>query len=396
MESYRYTAAHDGVIRSGTLQQRHDQQVFGNRIDLSWDGTLAGRPTQWTTGLDASYNRQTRFPQSIAGDVDTVPIDAQTPGSFFDVPGTFAQHLPGVTNRVRTLAFSLENMTRLSDRLGLLTGLRHESIDLAVQNHRTPSATSPARWSTDYAPTTGRIGLTLDISDAVTAYAQTSTAADPPAGILSTAGFSVLRDFDLSRGRQFEAGAKFDIADGRGTATLAAYRIVRDNLAITDPDNPGQTLPAGQQSARGVEATFDIAATDALRVQGNIGWVDATLDDFVENVGGVPISRAGNRPTNTPARVGNLWLDYALSSRWSLGVDLRAVSAREANAANTLQTAGYALWGASLRWQPSDTLTLTARGRNLADRDYVLHAIGANMVYLGEPRSVELETRFEF
>lgn len=396
VESYRYTAALDGVIRSGTLQQRHDQQVVGNRLDLSWDGTLAGLPTQWTTGLDASYNRQTRFPQSIGGDVDTVPIGAQTPGSFFDIPGTFAHHVPGVTNRIRTLAFSLENMTRLSDRIGLLTGLRHERIKLAVQNHRTPTAVSPARWDTDYAPTTGRIGLTLDVSDNATVYTQFSTAADPPAGILSTAGFSVLRDFDLSRGRQVELGSKLDFADGRGAATLAAFRIVRDNLAIADPDNPGQTVPVGQQSARGVEATVDFRPIDALRVQANMGWVDATLDDFVENVGGVPISRAGNRPTNTPARVGNVWLDYALSPQWSMGVDLRGVAAREVNAANTLQTAGYALWGASLRWQPNDTLTLTARGRNLADREYVLHAIGANMVYLGEPRSVELEMRVGF
>ena len=54
VESYRLTADNDGVIRSGTLLQRHDQQVYGNRLEWSHDGALFGLPTQWATGLDVS------------------------------------------------------------------------------------------------------------------------------------------------------------------------------------------------------------------------------------------------------------------------------------------------------------------------------------------------------
>ncbi len=396
VESYRWDPDRDGVARSGVLQQRHDHQVTGNRTDWHRSTTLAGRPSQWTAGLELSHNRQTRFPQSIAGEIDLVPIDAQVPGRFFDIPGTAPGHVPGATNRVRTAALSVETLTRLGARLGLTAGLRHDRIQLDVVNHRMPTAASPARWSQSYAPTTGRLGLTYDIAPAATVYAQASTAADPPAGVLSTAGFSVLRDFDLSRGRQIEAGGKLDIADGRATATFAAYRLVRENLAIADPDRPGETLPVGRQSARGLEATLDLRPVDALRVQANVGWVDARLDDFVENVADVPVSRAGNRPANTPARVGNLWLEYAISPIWSAGTDLRAVASRHADNANTVETAGYALWGAHVRWRPSPRWAMTVRGRNLADRIHVLHAIGTQMVYLGEPRSVELELRAAF
>lgn len=396
VEVYRWDAARGGIARSGALQQRHDQQVTGNRTDWLRAGTLAGLPTQWTAGLELSHNRQTRFPQSIGGEVDLVPVDAHAPGSFFDIPGTSPAHVPGATNRLRTFALSAENLTRFGARFALMTGVRHERLALDVTNHRAATAASPARWARDYTSTTGRIGLTAAIRPDANVYVQASTAADPPAGILSTAGFSTLRDFDLSRGRQVEAGGKFDFAGGRGSATLAAYRIVRDNLAIADPANPGQTLPVGRQSARGVEASLDVRPLDALRLQANVGWVDARLDEFVETVGGVPVSRAGNRPANTPARVGNLWVDYTLSPRWSIGTDLRAVAARAADNANTRETAGYALWGAHLRWRPTDALTMTLRGRNLADRVHVQHALGTQMVYLGEPRSVELELRGAF
>lgn len=396
VESYRLTAGNHGVIRSGTLLQRHDQQVYGNRLEWTHAGSLFGLASQWNAGLDVSYNRQTRFPLSLSATVDTVPLDAVTPGRFLDISGAFIAYTPDRTNRLHTQAVYVENMTELTPSLSLLTGLRRDRIVLNVVNHRAVSPTNPARFERDYTPTTGRVALNWAITPQASVYAQYSTAADPPAGILSTANFATLRDFDLSTGRQGEIGAKFQSRDGGSFATLAAYRIVRRDLAITDPANPGQMLPVGQQSSRGVEAAFGWRPREAVSVQGNLAWVDATLDDFYENVGGVSVSRAGNRPTNTPSRVGNLWVDYTFTPRWSAGIDLRGVSSRYANAANTLSTAGYATWGAhvDLRW--NDATTLTLRGRNLGDRTHAVYALGSTMVYLGDPRSWELVLRRTF
>jgi iron complex outermembrane receptor protein len=396
VESYRLTADNTGVVRSGALLQRHDQQVYGNRIEWAHTGTLFGLASQWNAGLDVSYNRQTRFPLSLSAIVDTVPLDAVTPGRFLDVPGAAIVYTPDRTNRLHTQALFVENLTGLTPSLSLLTGLRRDRIVLDVVNHRAVSPTNPARFERDYTPTTGRVALNWAITPQASVYAQYSTAADPPAGILSTANFATLRDFDLTTGRQGEVGTKLQSRDGRSFATLAAYRIVRRNLAITDPANPGQTLPVGQQSARGIEAAFGWRPREALSVEGNLAWVDATLDDFYESVGGVPVSRAGNRPTNTPSRVGNLWVDYTFAPRWSAGIDLRAVSSRYANAANTLSIAGYATWGAhvDLRW--NDATTLTLRGRNLGDRSHAVYALGSTMVYLGDPRSWELVLRRTF
>lgn len=396
VESYRLTADHQGVIRSGALLQRHDQQLFGDRVEWSHEGTLATLPTQWSAGVDVSYNRQTRFPLSLPGVVDTVPIDSVTPGSFFDVPGAEQVYRPDRTNRLHTQALFVENLTHLNPRLSLLTGLRHDWIGLDVVNHRAVSATNPARFQHDYAPTTGRVALDYAWTPRASVYAQVATSADPPAGILTTANFATLRDFDLSTGRQEEIGAKFQSGDGRSYATLAAYHIVRENLAITDPANPGQTLPVGQQSSRGVELAFGVKPLQALSIDGNLAWVDASLDDFYESVGGVPVSRAGNRPTNTPSRVANLWLDYLFAPQWSAGLDLRALSSRYADTANTTRAAGYGVLGAHLRWQLDPSTSLTVRGRNLADRDVVTYALNTDMVYLGEPRSWELELKKAF
>jgi iron complex outermembrane recepter protein len=396
VESYRLTADNSGVVRSGALLQRHDQQVYGNRVEWAHVGSLAGLPSQWNLGLEVSYNRQTRFPLSLPAIVDTVPLNAATPGRFLDVPGAAIIHAPDRTNRLHTQALYLENLTELAPSWSLLTGLRHDRIALDVVNHRAVSAINPARFERRYTPTTGRAAINWALTPQVSVYAQYSTAADPPAGILSTANFATLRDFDLTTGRQSEVGSKFQSRDGRHFATLAAYRIVRRNLAIADPANPGQTLPVGRQSARGVEASFGWQPLEGLEVQGNLAWVDATLDDFYESVGNIPVSRAGNRPINTPSRVGNLWMDYAIDARWSAGVDIRSISSRYANAANTLSTAGYTLWGAHLTWDMDKQTQLILRGRNLGDRLHVTYALGSNMVYLGDPRSWEVVLRRTF
>lgn len=53
----------------------------------------------------------------------------------------------------------------------------------------------------------------------------------------------------------------------------------------------------------------------ALMAHGNFSYVKAQYDDFKKNVGGVAVSRAGNIPANTPARVANLWLTYRADSK---------------------------------------------------------------------------------
>ena len=39
-----------------------------------------------------------------------------------------------------------------------------------------------------------------------------------------------IQNWDLTTGNQVELGSKLDFLEGRGNATLAAYRIVRKNL----------------------------------------------------------------------------------------------------------------------------------------------------------------------
>jgi len=396
VETYAFNASNTRVTRSNALLQRHDQELNGNRFEFNWDASLFSLPSAWAGGFDYSVNKQTRFPLSVAGPFGTVDPYSFSTASFFSLPGVSETYNPDRTNRVTTLAFFLENRTRFGERFSLLTGLRRDDIDLEVTNHRAATATNPAYFKRNYTPLTGRVALAYDLTPNANVYVQYSTAADPPAGILSTATFSQVQNFDLTTGQQWELGSKFSFDEGRGAGTVAYYEITRKNIAVSDPANPGTTIPVGEQSSRGVELSGAYRIAAGWQVAGNVSFVDAQYDDFTETVSGVAVSRAGNRPTNIPKRVGNLWLTYVPAANWELGMDLRHVSSRYADTANTLTGDAYNLLGAFVSYKLNRTTRITLRGKNLSDEIYAENLSGTNMVYLGAPRTFDISVQAGF
>lgn len=392
VETYRYNAANTAVVRSGVLLQRHDQQMIGNRVDALYKGSLAGRQSDWAFGVDISTNRQTRFPNSLSGTVNTVDPYNFTPENFYQIPGTSPGFNPDRENKVKTIAVYAENRTALVPALNLVTAIRHERIDLELTNRRAVTAAAPASFERSYSPTTGRIGLVWDIAPGANLYVQYATAADPPSGILSTASFAdVLNNSELTTGRQVEAGTKVDFWDRKATATFAAYHITRKNISTQDPNNTALTLLVGEQSSKGVELALAVQPTRRWGVQGNITYVDAQYENYTQ--GGV--SLAGKTPTNTPSVVANLWTSYALTPDLTAIAGLRHVGKVYADAANTATWSAYTLVDLGLSYKISKTMTVTGRVRNLTDRVYAASA-GVGQVYLGAPRTADITLRAAF
>ena len=395
VEVYSFVANNTQVQRSSALLQRHDQQVWGSRGELSLAATLGGLTSDFAFGWDWSTNRQTRFPLSVAGPFDTTDPYAPAATTFLTTPGISRTYTPGATNRLHTVALFAENHTVLGQGWALTSGLRADQIALGVTNHRTVSATNPAQFDIRYHPVTGRLGLVKDLSPAWQVYAQYSTAADPPSGALATAGYSALRDFQLTTGRQVELGSKGSFDNGRGEASLALYQIVRKNLAITDPNDRNAVIPVGQQSSRGVELTARWRLTPAWQLSGHAAYTRARYDTFVETVGTSTVSRAGNTPANTPDWVAGLTASWTPVQPLTLAADWRHVGQRYGNTANTVWDAAYDLLGLTASWRVHPRGTLRARVANLTDKTYAA-TVGSNLVYLGAPRTVQLSGDWQF
>ncbi len=387
LEKYTYNSNNTLIDRAGAYQQRHDQEVNGNRIELTHNGELFDRQSDWAMGLDYSVNQQTIYPTSISSVFDTVTPDNFAPDNFYDISGMGALQ-KGRSNKVKTFSVFAENRQKLTDRLALISALRFDHIDF----HHTPSpgaASVTRNWDTF----TGRLGLVFDVTEDISVYAQYSTSAEPPGGTLTSARESQVQDFDISRGRQIEVGSKLNYLDGRGTATIAAYQIVRKDISVSSPTNPNETVQAGQQTSTGLELATSFLITPTLRTEANAALVRAKFDEFSNSSGNYD----GKRPHNIPNRLANLWFIYEPTTSWEAGVGARYVSSVYQNYSNTRKVPSYTLYDAYLKYQVNDNLDLTLRGRNLSDKLYATFIHQSNtQYYVGEPRSVELTLDFNY
>lgn len=393
IETYSYNAAGD-VARSGAYLQRHDQNVLGNRLELRHDNQLFGLASQWSLGVDYSRMRQTLHPTGSSWS-DSVDPDHFDPGSFYDIPGVNAGLHKQRRHEITTGAMFLENRLMLTERLSLLSGLRYDHLQMEVTNYGAVSPTSPAYFERTWEPLSGRLGVVYDLTPSANLYLQYSTSADLPAGSLASATYSNVGLFDLSEGEQWEAGSKFDFLEGRGSATVALYQIVRRDFAVRDSSNPNLTVQAGQQTSRGIELAGKLQITPQLLAEANYAYVDAEYDEFNEAVGGVSVSRKGNTPINVPDNVANLWLTYDITSDWAAGVDVRYVDSVFADNANSVEAPAYTLYGAFARYRLDEHSAVTARVRNLTDEVYAKQAYGSQY-YMGAPRTFEVAVDSRF
>ncbi|WPO27486.1 TonB-dependent receptor [Pseudomonas sp. BO3-4] len=391
LEVYRYNADNSAIARSGGYRQRHDQEVNGNKLELTHQGQLFGLASDWAFGMDYSTNQQTNYPLS-KGAFDTVDPNSFEPGHFLDIPGMDAPMTKGRTTTTDTTSAFVENRTRLTDQLSLITALRYDHIDFDVVDH-VARARLDRRWDA----ITGRLGLVYDLTSNVSLYTQYSTSAEPPGGTLTSASISQVGDFDLSTGRQVEVGSKFDFLDGRGSATAAAYRIVRKDISVPSSTVPNTTEQAGQQTSTGIELAASFKVTSKLLAAGNFSWVNAEYDEFNETIGGVVYSRKGKHPVNIPDRVANLWLTYDLAPGWQVGADARYVSSVYANTANTAWVPSYTVYGLSMTHDLDKHVQVSARLRNLTDEVYARFIHQTNtQYYLGEPRGLEVAVQWRY
>lgn len=395
VEGADWNATNSLITRDKSFATKHDQAVIGNRLELTHDTSLFTLPSKISSGIDVAYNKQVRFPskESSTGVVSVVNPYNFTVGGYYDNPLATGP-VPSSMNQMLTVAGYIENRLTLVPDLNLVTGLRVDDINLEVTNLRTPTATNPALFNRNWQAVTWRAGLIYDITSTFNVYAQYSTAADPPSGILTTAGFSALQNFDLTTGRQAEVGTKFDFWEGKGSATLAGYYIERKNLSMTDPMDRNKTLPIGAQSSGGVEANLGFKLTPEWSIQGNAAYVDASYDKFQEGL----ISRAGNRPTNVAKWVANGWLTWDFDKDWRWNFGSRYVGDRFVDTANIVKAPAYAVFDTHLAYKVNSNATVTARVKNLTDEQYVEWGSGGNapLFFIAAPRTFMMELKLDF
>jgi iron complex outermembrane receptor protein len=177
----------------------------------------------------------------------------------------------------------------------------------------------------------------------------------------------------------YEIGLKSEFFENTLRLNLAAFHTDYDDLQIIvrETFNP-ITFNAGQADIDGGELELTWIPTDALLVNGSVGYIDASYDKVSQEAQATGVLKS-NDLVNTPKWSAALGVAYTvfLGSRGKLTprVDWSYHDSQYNDAINTpqLKQDSYNLVNASLAWDsPNETWEVIGGVRNLGDENYLI------------------------
>lgn len=391
-EAYTYKAGTGKVDRSDFYQVTHDQELYGNRTELSVDHQLGSMRNRVMAGFDIARNNHKRTNNSPFTATDSVDFLNPVSGTFI----TSAPYLPFRKTELVQKAFFVEDYLNLTDKLKLSLSARHDTLDLDSNNLRTATAANPATFSKHYSGNSYRVGAVYDILPSLTVYGQWASALEPGSQLVTLT--YAQKDYKLGRAKQKEIGLKGMLPDNFGEVTVALFDINRKDMLTRDPLNPALSIQIGEQTSRGIELATVLRPVSQWTIEGNASILNAEFENFYEKVGASAVSRAGNLPPDVPEKTANLWLTYRPNGDWKLSLASHLVGERSGDNANTRTKymRGYTTFDASLGYKlGKGELMLTVR--NLTDKLYADRSYNSgNQFMLGEPRTAEVSWSAKF
>lgn len=395
LESYFWNGTTGLIDRFDFFGIDHDQTQIGNQGDVTFRSQWGSVTNTLLVGFDVNaikFRHSNDFdsdapPPGFSEPVNPFSFD---PGLYYNTFGVRPQH------RSRTRQYSLfaEDRLTLTEQFSVTAGINfdHANVKRYVNSYNTVGvATETLRLDKTLRNTTWRIGAVYQPIPTFSIYGQYATAVDPLGSLIT---FSIGQAaFKNTTGDQVEVGAKYSFLDGRGSATVAAYRIVKKNLLATVPGSlPPVQDQVGQRSAKGLEAsvTLDLAGGFGIDANGTI--LDARFDEFQSGA----ISFKGKTPPNVPEATANLWLRYAVTDRLQTRAGLRYVGRTYSDNANNFRVPAYSVVDAGLSYAVTDNIALNARIYNLVDKDYATTTYNDEQWLLGRPRSVDVSISARF
>jgi len=229
-----------------------------------------------------------------------------------------------------------------------------------------------------------RVGLIWQLSSGQAVYAQYQLALDANNGRDPV----TLQALAAETSNQFEFGYKVRARGGAITATVAAYQLVKDNIA-SFAFYPTITT-VGQQRSRGVEV--DVRGRLTRRLSGIASY--AYSDGVVTKD---PLY-GGERLPEAPRNSGSLWLRQSLGESWDAGAGIFAVGLRNGDYGHDFELPGYARLDAMLshRFQIGAWHnTIQVNVLNLTNKLYYTGSfpIALDWIQLGRQRTYQITLR---
>ncbi len=343
------------------------------QAELHGDFSVGSWQHQPLIGLEyENYRNSQKYPQSVTslgyGQDIYNPVYGQPKPAIVN-PNDFFEH-------VESYSLNLQDQITFSERLNGLLGVRLERFEQTALNRSTGVSNEQHKEVA-----TPRVGVLYQLTPQVGVFANASTSFKPN-GI---SGQGTV--FKPEKGIGYETGLKLDLFDSRLGATVALFQIDKENVLTADPNNPGDSIAAGQARSQGLDMQFSGQLSDALRVIGAYAYIDAevTKDNSLPK---------GSRLLGVPQHSGSLLGVYEFQDGWLRGSDIGAainyVGDRSGQSGSNFELPAYTTVDLLAHYQASKNLRVGLNLNNAFNRKYYERSFNSVWVMPGDPRNLNL------
>ncbi|CAB3728602.1 Ferrichrome outer membrane transporter/phage receptor [Paraburkholderia phenoliruptrix] len=234
---------------------------------------------------------------------------------------------------------------------------------------------------------TWRAGLAYEFENGIAPYLSYSRSFQPVLGATYSGA-----PFSPTRGRQVEAGVRYQPKWFDGFFSLAAFTLTQDNVSVTDPNHPTNAVQTGQIRSRGLEFEAHANLTADVKVIASYTYLNQEVTNST-------MINLGKRPTITPRNTASLWADYTFHRgplrNFGVGSGVRYISSSAGDAANTFTVPGRVLVDVGAHYDIQNW-RLSLNLNNVFDREYISYCTTAAVCYWGATRTVLGTARYQW
>ncbi|MEA9788885.1 TonB-dependent siderophore receptor [Xanthomonas campestris pv. raphani] len=382
--------ADDRTLRRERRYRDYQGRDIAARAELL--GTLgSGKVTHHVLfGIDGNRFNDSRYQLRARSAATPYSIDVLAPRYGMAQPGRLAP-ITDTDERQQVWGVYAQDQIDLGARWKALLGVRYDHYQQDIANRL--RATTQQASDGVISP---RAGLTVHLDDTLSLYASAAAGFRPNSGVGANG-----QSFAPEKSRSLETGLKY-VQPGEGLeATLAVFRIDKENVLSLDPADTSFSLPVGQMRSEGAELDLLGRLTPHLAASVGLAYTDSQVTRSSAVAVGTGLAE-GRRFPNVPRVSGNAFVNYAQplsgtrSAAVGVGVSRTGERLGSVDSNTGFVLPAYTVWRLVGHYDLSERLRLYAKVENLTDRRYAAFSYSEQWVYPGAPRTWTVGARLRF
>ena len=280
-------------------------------------------------------------------------------------------------------AFPFVNATRDQTGVYIQDQIRADKLILTLTGRQDFLETDSFGDKSDENEPSYRAGLNYIFDNGFSPYIQTARSFQPQAGADSSG-----TPFVPTTGTQVEVGLKFDGRELRSGinlfASLAAYKIVQQNLTTPDPNNPTFRIQTGEVEVQGVE--LEVATRIDERWSFNLAYTYTDTEVTQSNTGNL-----GKELVAVPDMLLSALVDYTFQegrfAGLGIGLGARYRGNQFGDTLNNWKSDDVTVWDAIIRYDTKDW-RVSLNASNFTDKQFVDRCSHAGSCFYGTRRLI--------